>query len=98
MEPCARLRDERKALGFAMSMKLRRSVGVLDKRKFWLVERVWFWIGIWSWDWIRALSCDTVIWGFSIEMVFWVLLVDCVRVSDHGFVYVFTCLDAKKKK
>ena len=67
MEPCARLRDERVALGFAMSVKLRRSAGVLDKRRFWLVERVWFWIGIWSWDWIRVLSCETVIWGFSIE-------------------------------
>ena len=32
--------------------------------------------------------------------MFWVLLVDCVRVSksDHGFVYVFACLDAKKMK
>ena len=31
---------------------------------------------------------------------FWVLLVDCVRVSefDHGFVYVFACLDTKKMK
>ena len=38
--------------------------------------------------------------------MFWVLLVDCVRVSEfdhgfvsefgHGFVYVFACLDAKK--
>ena len=75
MEPCARLRDERVALGFAIFVKLRRSVGVLDKRRFWLVERVWFWIGIWiwSWDWIRALSCETVIWGFLIEMVFRVL-------------------------
>ena len=28
------------------------------------------------------------------------MLVDCVRVSefDHGFVYVFACLDAKKMK
>ena len=33
-------------------------------------------------------------------LFFWVLLVDCVRVSefDHGFVYVFACLDAKKMK
>ena len=32
--------------------------------------------------------------------MFWVLLVDCVRVSefDHGFVYVFACLDDKKIK
>ena len=51
MEPCARLRDERVELGFAMSVKLRRSAGVLDKRRFWLVERVWFWIGIWIWSW-----------------------------------------------
>ena len=31
---------------------------------------------------------------------FWVLLVDCVKVSefDHGFVYVFACLDTKKMK
>ena len=30
--------------------------------------------------------------------MFWVLLVDCVRVSkfDHGFVFVFSCLVAKK--
>ncbi len=31
------------------------------------MERVWFWIGIRSWDWIKVLSCETVIWGFSIE-------------------------------
>ena len=32
--------------------------------------------------------------------IFWVLLVDCVGVSefDHGFVYIFACLDAKKMK
>ena len=31
---------------------------------------------------------------------FWVLLVDCVGVFefDHGFVYIFGCLDAKKMK
>ena len=31
---------------------------------------------------------------------FWVLLVDCVRIFefDHGFVYIFACLDAKKMK
>ena len=31
---------------------------------------------------------------------FWVLLVECVGVSefDHGFVYIFACLDAKKMK
>ena len=35
---------------------------------------------------------------FFYLIVVWVLLVDCVRVSkfDHGFVCVFTCLDAKK--
>ena len=34
------------------------------------------------------------------KTMLWVLLVDCVRVSefDHGFVYVFACLDAKKMK
>ena len=38
-------------------------------------------------------------WYFVFDLtVFWVLLVDCVRVFefDHGFVYVFACLDAKK--
>ena len=31
---------------------------------------------------------------------FWVLLVDCVGVSefDHGFVCIFVCLNAKKMK
>ena len=31
---------------------------------------------------------------------FWVLLVDCVKSTkfDHGFVYVFACLDTKKMK
>ena len=40
-------------------------------------------------------------WYFVFDLtVFWVLLVDCVRVSefDHGFVYVFACLDVKKMK
>ena len=34
------------------------------------------------------------------NIFFWVLLVDCVGVSefDHGFVYIFACLDAKKLK
>ena len=34
------------------------------------------------------------------NIFFWVLLVDCVGVSefDHGFVYIFACLDAKKMK
>ena len=34
------------------------------------------------------------------NIFFWVLLVDCVGVSefDHGFVYIFVCLDAKKMK
>ena len=33
-------------------------------------------------------------------LFYFILLVDCVRVSefDHGFVYVFACLDAKKMK
>ena len=36
----------------------------------------------------------------KIFFFFWVLLVDCVGVSefDHGFVYIFACLDAKKMK
>ena len=34
------------------------------------------------------------------NIFFWVLLVDCVGVSkfNHGFVYIFACLDAKKMK
>ena len=34
------------------------------------------------------------------NIFFWVLLVDCVGVSefDYGFVYIFACLDAKKMK
>ena len=34
------------------------------------------------------------------SIFFWVLLVDCVGVSefDNGFVYIFACLHAKKMK
>ena len=43
-----------------------------------------------------VVSCSS----FFSFLFFGSLLVDCVRVSefDHGFVYVFVCLDAKKMK
>ena len=33
-------------------------------------------------------------------LFYFILLVDCISVSefDHGFIYVFACLDAKKMK
>ena len=43
-----------------------------------------------------GVSCSS----FFSFLFFGLLLADCVRVSefDHGFVYVFACLDAKKMK
>ena len=61
------LREERRVLGFDMSVNWRRSVGDLARRRFWLVERVWLWIGIWSWFWIRVLNWEIVMFGLSIE-------------------------------
>ena len=61
------LREERRVLGFDMSVNWRRSGGDLARRRFWLVERVWLWIGIWSWFWIRVLNWEIVMFGLSIE-------------------------------
>ena len=43
-----------------------------------------------------GVSCSSC---FSF-LFFRIVVADCVRVSefDHGFVYVFACLDAKKMK
>ena len=41
-----------------------------------------------------------VLFFFFFSFFFGPLLVDCVRVFEfnHGFVYVFACLDAQKMK
>ena len=48
------------------------------------------WVAIW-WQWVFRFSLSD--WVLVL-----VLLVQWVSEFDHGFVYVFACLDAKKNE
>lgn len=65
MEPWESLREEREALGLAMSVYDWRAEEDFANKRFWLVERVWLWTGIWSCAWIRVLSWAIVMFGLS---------------------------------
>ena len=49
MEPWVMPRAEIGVCGSDMSVNRAMSAGVLARRRFWLVERVWEEMGIWSW-------------------------------------------------
>ena len=53
------------------------------------------WVAIW-WQWVCGCSDFLSQIGFKFWFYFEFLL--WVSEFDHGFVYVFACLDAKKMK
>lgn len=65
MEPWVTPRAAMGVCGSDMSVNRAMSDGVLARRRFWLVERVWEEMGIWRCCWIRVLSWEIVACGLS---------------------------------